>query len=417
MHRAPTAGGRGDASPRALVRGPLPLLGPAFVAAIAYVDPGNFATNITAGSTYGYLLVWVVVVGNLMAMHIQYLSAKSGVATGASLPELCREHFPRPVTRGLWVQAEAVVIATDLAEVLGGALALYLLFGLPLLAGGVITAVVAIALLALQGRGYRPFEMAITGLLAVILAGFAYSLVAGGVDPAGIATGTVPRFEGADSLLLATGMLGATVMPHAIYLHGALTQGRYRRDTESQRRSLLRSQRVDVVTAMTIAGLVNLTMLVVAARVLSDAEQPVDTIEGAHAGLGDALGPAAALLFALALLASGFAASSVGTYAGQVVMQGFINRRIPLLARRLATITPALVVLAVGVDPTRALVLSQVVLSFGIPFALVPLVLLTRRRDVMGSLVNKPVTTATAATVAAVIIVMNVVLIWLTITG
>ncbi|MDQ3105184.1 MAG: Nramp family divalent metal transporter [Actinomycetota bacterium] len=400
-----------------MVRGPLPLLGPAFVAAIAYVDPGNFATNITAGSTYGYLLVWVVVVSNLMAMLIQYLSAKSGVATGASLPELCRTHFPRPVVRGLWLQAEVVVMATDLAEVLGGALALYLLFGLPLLAGGVITALVAMALLVLQGRGHRPFEAAITGLLAVILVGFLYSLVAGGVDPQGIASGTIPRFEGADSLLLATGMLGATVMPHAIYLHGALTQDRYRRDTEDARRALLRSQRVDVVSAMTIAGVVNLAMLVIAARVLSGAEQPVDTIEGAHAGLDTALGSTAALLFAIALLASGFAASSVGTFAGQVVMQGFIRRRIPLLARRLVTIAPAVVVLAIGFDPTRALVLSQVVLSFGIPFALVPLVLLTRRRDVMGGLVNRQVTTITAALVAGIIIVMNVVLIWLTLTG
>ena len=398
---------------RAYVRGPLPLLGPAFVAAIAYVDPGNFATNITAGSTYGYLLVWVLLVSNAMAMLIQYLSAKAGIATGLSLPELCRQHFRRRVTRGLWAQAEVVAMATDLAEVLGGAIALSLLFGVPLLAGGVITAAVAFGLLLLQGRGHRPFEVAITGLLAVILLGFCYSLLRGGIDPGAFAAGAVPHFEGSDSVLLAAGMLGATVMPHVIYLHGALTQGRYARDTEARRRSLLRSQRVDVIVAMSIAGLVNLSMLVIAAQVLHG-PQPVDTIEDAYTGLDAALGPAAALFFALALLASGFAASSVGTYSGQVVMQGFLQRQIPLTLRRLITLTPALIVLALGLDPTRALVLSQVVLSFGIPFALVPLVLLTRRRDVMGGLVNRRVTTAVAWLVAAVIIALNAVLIWLT---
>ncbi len=401
----------------ALVRGPLPLLGPAFVAAVAYVDPGNFATNITAGSRYGYMLVWVLVVSNLMAMLIQYLSAKAGIATGRSLPELCRDHYRRRVTRGLWVQAELVAIATDLAEVLGGALALRLLFDLPLLTGGIITAVVAFGLLGLQTRGARPFEVAITGMLLVVLVGFLYSLVAGGVDPGALTGGLEPRFEGVDSLLLATGMLGATVMPHVIYLHGALTQNRYVRDTPEQRVGLLRSQRVDVVTAMTIAGLVNLSMLVIAAQVLSDLPEPVETIEAAHAGLGATLGPTAALLFALALLASGFAASGVGTYSGQVVMQGFLQRRIPLVVRRLVTLAPALVVIALGVDVTQALVLSQVVLSFGIPFALVPLVLLTRRPDVMGELVNARPTTWVAAVVALVIIVLNVALIVLTLAG
>jgi len=401
----------------ALVRGPLPLLGPAFVAAIAYVDPGNFATNITAGSTYGYLLVWVLIVSNLMAMLIQYLCAKAGIATGRSLPELCRDNYSAGVTRGLWVQAEIVAIATDLAEVLGGAIALKLLFDLPLLAGGLITAAVAFALLALQTRGARPFEVAITGLLLVVLLGFLYSLIMGGADPAGIAGGVIPRFEGTDSLLLATGMLGATVMPHVIYLHGALTQGRYQRDTQAQRLALLRSQRVDVVTAMTLAGLVNLAMLVLAAKVLSGSPTPIDTLEDAHAGLGAALGPLSALLFAVALLASGFAASGVGTLSGQVVMQGFLRRRIPLLVRRLVTLAPAVIVIAAGVDPTQALVISQVVLSFGIPFALIPLVLLTRRSDIMGALVNNHATTVTAAAVAAVISALNITLIGLTIAG
>ncbi len=401
----------------AFVRGPLPLLGPAFVAAIAYIDPGNFATNITAGSQFGYLLVWVVVVSNLMAMLIQYLSAKAGIATGKNLPELCRDNFPKPVTRGLWVQAELVAIATDLAEVLGGAIALQLLFGLPLLVGGVITATVAFGLLGLQQRGARPFEVAITGLLLVVLLGFLYSLLRGGIDAGAAAAGLRPQFDGKDSLLLATAMLGATVMPHVIYLHGALTQGRYLRNTEQERRSLLRSQRIDVVTAMTLAGVINLSMLVVAAQVLSGGPVPVNTIEGAHAGLSAALGPVAALLFALALLASGFAASGVGTYSGQVVMQGFLRRRVPLVARRLITLAPALIVIGVGVDPTRALVISQVVLSFGIPFALIPLVLLTSRRSVMGTLVNKRRTTWVAAGVAGVICALNVTLIALTVTG
>ncbi len=401
----------------AFVRGPLPLLGPAFVAAIAYIDPGNFATNITAGSRFGYLLVWVVVASNLMAMLIQYLSAKAGIATGKNLPELCRDNFSRPVTRGLWAQAELVAIATDLAEVLGGAIALQLLFGLPLLAGGVITAVVAFALLGIQSRGARPFEVAITGMLLVVLVGFLYSLVAGGVDAGAAVGGLTPRFEGTDTVLLATGMLGATVMPHVIYLHGALTQSRYQRTTDQERQALLRSQRIDVVTAMTLAGVINLSMLVVAAQVLSDGPVPVDTIDAAHAGLATALGPTAAFLFALALLASGFAASGVGTFSGQIVMQGFLRRRVPLVVRRLVTLAPALLVIAIGVDPTRALVISQVVLSFGIPFALIPLVLLTSRRRVMGVLVNRRVTTMVAAAVAAVICVLNVTLVALTLTG
>ena len=275
----------------AFVRGPLPLLGPAFVAAIAYIDPGNFATNITAGSRFGYLLVWVIVVSNLMAMLIQYLSAKAGIATGKNLPELCRDNFPRPVTRGLWVQAELVAIATDLAEVLGGAIALQLLFGLPLLAGGLITAAVAFALLGLQSRGARPFEVAITGLLLVVLVGFLYSLIAGGVDAGGAAAGLTPSFEGTDTLLLATGMLGATVMPHVIYLHGALTQSRFVRTTEQERLALLHHQRIDVVSAMTVAGVINLSMLVVAAQVLSRRSCSGGHDRGGARRPGDRAGP------------------------------------------------------------------------------------------------------------------------------
>lgn len=399
------------ARPRAMVGGPLPLLGPAFVTAIAYVDPGNFATNLSAGSTYGYLLVWVVVASNLMAMLIQYLSAKAGIATGLSLPALCRRQLSRRTSRGLWVQAELVAIATDLAEVVGGAIALKLLFDLPLLVGGTITAVVAFALLGLKSKGSRPFEAAITGLLAVILIGFVYNVVRGGPAPLSVAAGLEPQFAGSESVLLAAAMLGATVMPHAIYLHSSLTTGRYVTTTEPQRLGLLRSQRIDVVTAMTIAGFMNLALLVIAASALRGR---ADTIEGAHAAIGTSLGTGTALLFALALLASGFAASSVGTLSGQIVMEGFIRRRIPLVARRLITLAPALVVLAIGVDPTQALVVSQVVLSFGIPFALVPLIMFTRRRDIMGALVNRRATTYAATAVAGVIIALNVALIVLT---
>ena len=296
--------------------------------AVAYVDPGNFATNIAAGSGYGYLLVWVVVVSNVMAMLIQYLSAKAGVATGLSLPALCREHLPRPVVKGLWGQAELVAIATDLAEVVGGALALKLLFDLPLLVGGTITAVVAFALLAVKGAGHRHFETVIIGLLGVILVGFVYDIAISGVDAMAVLDGTLPRFDGIDSVVLAAGMLGATVMPHAIYLHSALTSERLHARTDAARRTVMRGQRIDVVTAMTIAGLMNLSLLLVAASALSG--RGIDTIEGAYAGLGETLGTGAALLFALGLLASGFASSSVGTLSGQVVMEGFLRRRVPL---------------------------------------------------------------------------------------
>jgi manganese transport protein len=391
---------------RGRVRRALPFLGPAFVAAIAYVDPGNFATNIAGGAEFGYLLLWVILAANLMAMLIQFLSAKVGIATGRSLPELCREHFPRGVSIGLWIQAEAIAMATDLAEFVGAAIALNLLFGLPLLPAGLVTAVVAFALLALQTRGYRRFEIVIAGMLGVILLGFLVDTLLVPHDAAGIASGFIPGFAGSDSLLLATGILGATVMPHVIYLHSALTQ---RRAAEGDdRRRLMSMQRVDVMIAMGVAGAINMSMLIIAASLFHDSGLAgVDSIEGAHAAFGDLVGPGAALAFALALLASGFAASSVGTYAGQVVMQGFINRTIPLVLRRLVTMAPALEVLPIGLDPSRSLVISQVVLSFGIPFALVPLVLLTRRRSIMGTLVNRPLTTALASLVAALIIALN----------
>jgi manganese transport protein len=393
---------------RGRVRGTLALLGPAFVAAVAYVDPGNFATNVGAGADFGYLLVWVVVAANLMAMLVQYLSAKLGVASGSSLPELCREHFPRPVAWGLWLQAELIAMATDLAEFVGAAIALDLLFDVPPLAAGLITAVVAFAILGLQTRGYRGFELAIAGLLGIVLAGFLYETLSIGADPGGVAGGLVPGFDGNESVLLATGILGATVMPHVIYLHSALTQSRVRPAGDSERRALARYGRIDVVVALGLAGLVNLAMLSVAASLFHGSGlHDLNTLDGAHQGFERLAGTGAALAFAVALLASGLSSSSVGTYAGQVVMQGFIDRTIPLAARRAITMAPALVVLAVGADPARALVISQVVLSFGIPFALVPLVMLTRRRDIMGLLVNRPATTAASAVTAMLIIGLN----------
>jgi manganese transport protein len=401
LQRARRPGGHGRAARLALI-------GPAFVACIAYVDPGNFATNIAGGSKYGYMLLWVLLGANLMAMLIQNLSAKIGIATGKNLPELCREHFPRPVTWGLWVQAELIAMATDLAEFVGAAIALNLLFNIPLLPSGLITAVAAFAILGLQNRGYRRFELAIIGFLGVILLGFLYDTLRIGFDAGEAAKGFVPHFDGSDSILLATGILGATVMPHVIYLHSALTQNRVQAADDVERRLLLRFNRIDVSVAMTLAGIINMSMLVIAASLFFGNGPEVDTIEKAHAGFKELVGPSAAVAFALALLASGFASSSVGTYAGQVVMQGFIARAVPLAVRRAVTMTPALIVLAIGVDPSNALVISQVVLSFGIPFALVPLVLLTRRKDIMGALVNRKLTTVVAGFVAAVISALNI---------
>lgn len=389
----------------------LAVLGPAFVAAIAYVDPGNVATNVQGGARYGYLLLWVVLLANVMAMPVQYLSAKVGVATGLNLPELCRSRLPRFVSRGLWFQAELVAMATDLAEVVGGAIALNLLFGVPLLSGGVITALVALGLLTVQTRGYRGFEVVIVGLFAVILLGFVYPLLRLGAPAGPVAAGLVPHLHGPDSLLLAAGIIGATVMPHVIYLHSALTQDRIPARDAGERRFLERVQRFDVALAMGAAGVINMVMLVVAASAFAGHAGHADTIAGAHQLLGQRAGEGAALAFALALLASGLAASSVGTYSGQVVMQGFLGRQIPLSVRRLLTMLPALVVLASGLDPTTALVYSQVMLSFGIPFALVPLVLLARRRDVMGDLTNRSWLTGLVTVIAAVIILLNVVLI------
>jgi manganese transport protein len=395
---------------RGRLRAMLMMLGPAFVAAIAYVDPGNFATNIQGGARFGYLLLWVVLAANVMAMLIQYLSAKLGIVTDRNLPELCRDHYPRPLAWGLWVQAEAMAMSTDVAEFLGAALGLNLLFHVPLLVAGVMTGFIAFGILELQRHGFRRFELAITALLGIIFLGFFYETLEIGPSSSGVAHGLVPHLHGSESLYLAVGIIGATVMPHAIYLHSALTKGRMPVHGDAERARVLRFERTDVVVALGLAGLVNMAMLAVAAKLFHDTPgyTHVSTIEGAHSGFGHLVGGTAALAFAVALLASGASSSSVGTYAGQVVMAGFVDMRIPLLLRRAVTMAPAIVVLALGVSPTSALVLSQVVLSFGIPFALVPLVLLTRRRDVMGVHVNRPATTWIAAAIVALITALNV---------
>jgi len=395
-----------------------PFLGPAFIAAVAYVDPGNFATNFAGGAKFGYLLVWVVVVSNLMAMLIQTLSAKLGIATGMNLPEVCRARFGRRPTFLLWLQAEAIAMATDLAEFIGAALGLHLLFGIPLFPAALLTGVAAFGILALQAHGFRKLEAAIAGLVGVIVAGFAFEVFIAKPSASGAASGLIPGFDGSESVLLAAGILGATVMPHVIYLHSALTQHRVVGDNPREKQRILRFERVDVIIAMIIAGVINLSMLLVGAAVFhASGQTDISSLDDVYRGLGEQLGQHADAVFGIALLASGLSSSSVGTMAGQVVMQGFIHRRIPLFLRRTITMAPALVIIAIGVNASAALVLSQVVLSFGIPFALIPLVLFTRDRSLMGELVNRRLTSVVAWVVAAVIVALNVVLLALTITG
>jgi manganese transport protein len=391
-----------------------PFLGPAFVAAVAYIDPGNFATNISGGAKFGYLLLWVVLGANLVAMVVQAQSAKLGIATGHNLAELCRERFSRRTSIGLWLQAEVVAMACDIAEIVGAALGLNLLFGIPLFPAGLIAGAGAFTILALQARGFRKLEAAVTVLVGVVVASFVYELFDASPDGGEVATHLfTPGFAGTESILLATGIIGATVMPHVIYLHSALTQRRIvGRDVEERKR-ILGFEKVDVVIALSIAGVVNLSMMIVAAALFhTSGLTGVDTIDGAYEALGRLVSDRAAMVFGIALLASGFASSSVGTMAGQVVMQGFIRRRIPLFLRRAITLTPALVVLAIGLDPTDALVGSQVVLSFGIPFALVPLVMIASRREVMGDLVNPRWLTAVVGVLATMIIALNVFLLY-----
>lgn len=414
------------------------LIGPALVAGVAYLDPGNVASNMTAGAVYGYLLVWVVVLGNVMAWLIQYLSAKLGIVTGRSLPETLGARIGnRWGRRAYWLQAELVAMATDIAEVIGGAVALNLLFGVPLLWGGLITGTVSIVLLLIQSRrGAKTFEFVVIGLVVIIAIGFTYGVFVAPPDPAGIAAGLVPRFEDSGSVLLAASILGATIMPHAIYAHSALARDRFApakpefgdegpgpripapldelRGITTAR--LLRATKWDVTIAMLIAGTVNLCILLLAAANLAGVPG-TDTLEGAYAALDAGLGPAVATLFAVGLLASGLASTSVGAYAGAEIMHGLLHIRVPLIARRLVTLIPALIILAVGVDPTLALVLSQVVLSFGIPFALIPLVALTAKAEVLGRFRNRVLTTAAGIAASVFLIALNAILLWLVLTG
>jgi manganese transport protein len=395
------------------------LLGPALVAGVAYLDPGNVASNMTAGARYGYLLVWVVVAGNVMAWLIQYLSAKLGIVTGTSLPEILGARLKRPTVRILyWLQAELVAMATDLAEIIGGAVALNLLFGLPLLSGGVITGVISMIVLTVQTRrGPRTFERVIVALLLIITVGFTAGVFFAPPDGPSVVAGLVPRFEGSNSVLLAASILGATIMPHAIYAHSALARDRFPSwQGEKATRRLIWATRWDVTIAMAIAGTVNLAILLLAASALQGVTG-TDTLQGAHAALQTTLGPVVATIFAVGLLASGLASTSVGAYAGAEIMHGLLHLRVPMIVRRVVTLIPALLILGVGFDPTQALVLSQVVLSFGIPFALIPLVWLTAQRGIFGNHTNRWFTTAAGAVCALLLVALNVVLLVLVFTG
>jgi manganese transport protein len=388
----------------------LPFLGPAFIAAVAYVDPGNYATNIQGGAQFGYILLWVVVASNLMAMLLQTLSAKLGIATGRNLAEHCRDEFSRPVVWGMWVLMEIVAIATDLAEFLGAALGFNLLFGIPLWLAGLLTAVATFLILALQRYGFRPLEAVITVLVGIIAVSYLVETVLDRPDWGQVLFhAVVPQFAGRESVLLATGILGATVMPHAIFLHSSLTQGRIATHSPEEKRRLFRFEVIDVVIAMGVAGLVNAAMLMMAAATFHRAGlQNVGTIEEAHRTLEPLLGSASSWIFAISLLASGLSSTTVGTMSGQIIMQGFLHQKIPIWIRRLVTIVPSLVVILLGFDLTRTLVISQVVLSFGLPFAIIPLILFTRRRDLMATLVNRRLTTVVTTLIAIVILGLNV---------
>ena len=387
-----------------------PFLGPAFVACVAYIDPGNFATNIQGGAEFGYMLLWVIIASNLMAMLIQALSAKLGIASGRNLAELCRERFPRPVTLAMWVLMEVVAMATDLAEFLGAAVGFQLLFHIPLLAGALLTAITTFIILALEQRGFRSLEAVITALVGVIAVSYLIETI---LDrPAwGLVAyhAVVPMFSGKESVLLATGILGATVMPHVIFLHSALTQHRIPTTSARQLKQLFRFELIDVTIAMGLAGVVNAAMLIMAASTFfAQGLTHIASIEEAYRTLTPLLGSAASAVFAISLLASGLSSSAVGTMAGQVIMQGFIHRQIPIWVRRAVTMAPPIFVIALGLDPTRTLVISQVVLSFGLPFAIIPLVMFTRRGDIMGPLVNRRITTIIASIVAVLIVALNV---------
>ncbi len=391
----------------------LPFLGPAFIAAIAYIDPGNFATNISAGSKYGYMLLWVILFSNLMAFLIQVLSAKLGIATGKNLPEIARDRYPKWVSAGLWIQGELVIMATDLAEFIGAALGLNLLFGIPMVEAAIIAAIGSFAILELQRRGYRALEAGIAGLLFVVVIAFALQTFFAKPDAASVLEGLfIPKIDGMDSVLLATGILGATVMPHAIYLHSALTQRRVVGKTDSERKKIFRFETIDILIAMVIAGAINASMLIVAAALFFKNGLYVEDLDVAYQQFGHYIGPASAILFGIGLLAAGLSSSSVGTLSGDIIMQGFIRYRIPLYLRRFITIIPPMIIIISGVNATEALVWSQVVLSFGIAFALVPLIMFTSNKRLMGALTNRKWVTALAWLIAVLVIALNLFVIY-----
>lgn len=412
-HAALHAAGKGFSLKRLM-----PFMGPAFVASVAYMDPGNFATNIEAGSRFGYELVWVIVASNLMAMLLQLLSAKLGIASGRNLCELCRESYPRPVVWFLWGLMELVAMATDLAEFLGAALGFQLLFGVPLWVGAILTAISTFVLLGLERRGFRPLEAAITALVGVVAVCYLVETILDRPDWLKVAAGLRPQFSAKEAVLLASGILGATVMPHAILLHSALTQGRIIAKTSAQKRKLFNYQIMDVTIAMGIAGMINLAMLIMAAATFhAGGHVGVASIEDAHQTLEPLLGKAASAIFGISLLAAGLSSAAVGTMAGQVIMQGFVHRSIPLWLRRGVTMLPSFVVILMGLDPTRTLVISQVVLSFGLPFVIIPLIQFTRRKDLMGELANRKHTTFLAGLIGALIIALNLYLVYRIIAG
>ena len=392
----------------------LPFLGPAFIASVAYIDPGNFATNIQGGAAFGYRLLWVIVAANLMAMLLQTLSAKLGIATGRNLAEHCRDRYARPTVLGMWIAMELVAMATDLAEFLGAAVGLQLLMGVPLAIAGVLTGIATMLILTLERVGVRPLEAVISSLVGVVAVCYVIETILGRPDWGHLlASSVLPSFSGPESVLLATGILGATVMPHVIYLHSALTQRRIVAADAGQRRRLFHFELTDVVIAMSVAGLINMAMLVMAAATFHrHGLHQVATLEEAYRTLTPLLGNAASKVFGISLLAAGLSSASVGTMAGQVIMQGFLRTAIPIWIRRLVTMIPSMVVIALGFDPTRTLVLSQVVLSFGLPFAIIPLVRVTSDRAVMGELVNRRATTAAAWLAAGLILALNLYLLY-----
>ncbi|MBT2716197.1 MULTISPECIES: Nramp family divalent metal transporter [Bacillaceae] len=391
----------------------LPYLGPAFIAAVAYIDPGNYATNITAGSKYGYTLLWVIFASNLMAVLIQSLSAKLGIATGKNLPELCREKFSKKTSFLLWIQAEAVIMATDLAEFIGAALGIYLLFDLPLITSAIIAAIGSFAILEIQRRGYRTFEALITVMIFVVVIAFGAQVFYAKPDTSAVVLGLfTPKFEGVDSILLSAGMLGATVMPHAIYLHSSLTQRRIVGVNDLERKRIYRFELIDIVIAMLIAGAINAAMVIVSAALFHKNGALVEDLDVAYQQFGAMLGPSVAMFFGIGLLFAGLSSSSVGVMTGDVVMQGFIKRHIPIYLRRVITTVPPLLIILWGVNPSKALVMSQVVLSFGIAFALVPLIMFTSNKKIMGSLVNHKITSSIAWLIAVLIIGLNLFLLY-----